>query len=111
MNPTRSTLRLRKLVLAQACALFAVSLASAQQTKQDPVRAAQDAQALAKYDKNKNGKLDADEMAAMTAEQAKPADSDILLLTPFQVDASKDKGYAAENTLAGSRLNSKLEDL
>jgi len=47
----------------------------------------------------------------MTAEQAKPADSDILLLTPFQVDASKDKGYAAENTLAGSRLNSKLEDL
>lgn len=112
MKPTRSTLRLRKLLLAHACATFALSVASAQQTKPDPVRAAQDAQALAKYDKNKNGKLDPDEVSAMAAEtSAAAASSDILLLTPFQVDASKDKGYAAENTLAGSRLNSKLEDL
>lgn len=34
-----------------------------------------------------------------------------LVLTPFTVDTTKDKGYYAENTLAGSRLNSNLSDL
>lgn len=119
MNPTRSTQRLRKLVLAQACALFAVSLASAQQTKQDPVRAAQDAQALAKYDKNKNGRLDADEQAAMAADNnaaasaasASSSGAEVFLLSPFQVDASKDTGYFAENTLVGSRLRTNVSDL
>ena len=35
----------------------------------------------------------------------------VIVLTPFTVDTSKDKGYYAENTLAGSRLNSNLSDL
>ena len=36
---------------------------------------------------------------------------DPIVLTPFTVDASKDKGYYAENTLAGSRIRTNLGDL
>ena len=32
-------------------------------------------------------------------------------LTPFQVDATKEKGYFSPNTLAGTRLNSNIADL
>ena len=32
-------------------------------------------------------------------------------LSPFEVDGSKDVGYRAANTLAGSRLNTSLEDV
>ena len=32
------------------------------------------------------------------------------MLTPFTVDTTKDRGYQAENTLSGSRLNSSLAD-
>lgn len=32
-------------------------------------------------------------------------------LTPFEVQADKDSGYYAPNTLAGTRINSKVEDL
>jgi iron complex outermembrane receptor protein len=41
---------------------------------------------------------------------AAPAGGEIIELSPFTVDASKDKGYRAENTLAGSRLNTALRD-
>jgi len=34
-----------------------------------------------------------------------------IVLSPFTVDASKDKGYFAENTLAGSRMNTNIADL
>ncbi|PTX92466.1 TonB-dependent receptor plug domain-containing protein [Opitutus sp. ER46] len=81
-----------------------------------------DAATLAKYDTNHNGVLDTDEQAAMRAAQAAPAASttaakpeagagDIIELSPFQVDASRDKGYFAENTLAGSRMNTNISDL
>ena len=33
------------------------------------------------------------------------------MLSPFQVASDADKGYQALNTLSGTRLNSKLEDL
>ena len=39
-----------------------------------------------------------------------PAADDIIELSPFTVDASADKGYRAANTLAGSRLNTSLND-
>jgi len=42
---------------------------------------------------------------------AEETSDDILILSPFTVDAKKDKGYFAENTLAGSRMNTKLSDL
>src|SRR5471032_1025170 len=81
---------------------------------------AQDAATLQKYDKNHNGILDPDEIAAMQADQAAaaktpvtnaPASKDVVTLNPFAVDASKDIGYYAENTLAGSRLNTNVGDL
>ncbi len=36
---------------------------------------------------------------------------EVLQLSPFQVAADTDRGYQALNTLSGTRLNSKLEDL
>lgn len=35
----------------------------------------------------------------------------VVQLSPFQVEAGTDRGYQALNTLSGTRLNSKLEDL
>ena len=85
-------------------------------------QAAPNAQTLAKYDKNNNGRLDPDEVAAMQADNARAAQtpvassssnsgSDVVTLNPFEVDASKDIGYYAENTLAGSRLRTNVGDL
>ena len=39
-----------------------------------------------------------------------PAPPTVVELSPFTVDSSRDTGYAAENTLAGSRLNARLRD-
>ena len=38
-------------------------------------------------------------------------DDDLLVLSPFVVNTAKDTGYFAENTLAGSRMKTKLSDL
>lgn len=46
---------------------------------------------------------------AIPALQAQDEDK-IFELSPFSVDVSGDVGYAAQNTLAGSRLNSRLKD-
>lgn len=50
---------------------------------------------------------------AQTPESAPPAATDdgVVLLSPFQVDSSQDKGYFAQNTLAGSRLRTNIADL
>ncbi|MCX6953020.1 MAG: hypothetical protein NTV51_12775, partial [Verrucomicrobia bacterium] len=63
--------------------------------------------AVAKYDKNKNGVLDPDELALMQADQAKEGGA--VKLTPFQVSTNKDRGYAAGNTLSGGRVDTPLE--
>ncbi len=39
------------------------------------------------------------------------ADEDIVVLSPFEVNASNDRGYQAISTLSGTRINSNLEDL
>jgi outer membrane receptor for monomeric catechols len=39
-----------------------------------------------------------------------PADDETVVLSPFTVNTSKDVGYLAGNTLAGSRLNTSLKD-
>jgi hypothetical protein len=41
---------------------------------------------------------------------AKPADDDVAILSPFEVSAGKDHGYAATQTLSGTRLNTRIED-
>ncbi|MBK1876065.1 TonB-dependent siderophore receptor [Pelagicoccus mobilis] len=48
---------------------------------------------------------------ALAFAQADSAEDEIFELSPFTVDGSKDVGYAAQNTLAGTRLNSELKDL
>jgi outer membrane receptor protein involved in Fe transport len=45
-----------------------------------------------------------------SAPQTVPAGDPVIELSPFTVDATADKGYRAENTLAGSRLNTSLRD-
>src|SRR5215207_6892492 len=61
---------------------------------------------LAKYDANKNGRLDPDEAAAMAAVEG--MSSDRVMLTPFEVSTNKDRGYAAGNTLSGGRADTPL---
>lgn len=39
-----------------------------------------------------------------------PPAGSVVELSPFEVNTSRDVGYAAENTLAGSRLNARLRD-
>ena len=50
--------------------------------------------------------------ASLSAQTSEDEDDDenIYELSPFEIDASKDTGYYAENSLAGSRLNSSLRD-
>ena len=107
----------QRLTLALACAAVVAQPALAQSAG----GAAPDAQTLSKYDKNKNGKLDPDELAAMQADQAKAAamavdtksegEEKVVELSPFEVNAGGDKGYYGTNTMSGTRLNSKLDDL
>lgn len=87
--------------------------------------AAPDARTLARYDTNRNGRLDADELAAQQADQARAAGAavttgatgesatgeKVIELSPFEVAAGSDRGYYASSSLSGTRLNSKLEDL
>jgi iron complex outermembrane receptor protein len=53
-------------------------------------------------------------LAAQTAAPPAPSPAqpkeDAVVLSPFVVDESRDLGYLAENTLAGSRLNTRLRD-
>lgn len=46
--------------------------------------------------------------AAPTTEAG--TEDDMVVLSPFEVNASRDVGYLAQNTLAGSRLNTELKD-
>jgi hypothetical protein len=109
-------------LLAAACV---VAIATPQlATAQTAPEAAPDARTLARYDKNGNGRLDPEELAALQADQARAAQAatstlsstplpsaEIVELSPFQVSGAADKGYYASNTLSGTRINSKLEDL
>jgi iron complex outermembrane receptor protein len=48
---------------------------------------------------------------AGAAEPVRPATAaEVVELSPFEVNTSRDVGYVAENTLAGSRLNARLRD-
>ena len=78
---------------------------------------------LAKYDTNKDGRLDSAETAAMQADEAKAAAAvtttagaaavamgDVVKLSPFEVTEANN-GYYASNTMSGTRLNAKIENL
>lgn len=103
------------LLLLAAFSLVLPRMADAQQAKP-----AVDAATLARYDANKNGQLDSAELAQLQAAEARQGSApiqasnsekeEVIDLSPFTV-VSDDRGYQASNTLSGTRLNSKLEDL
>ncbi len=95
------------LALAAPWPLYAQAVAPAATATAKPA----DSALLAKYDKNKNGIIDADERAAMDADMATAASSDVVSLSPFEVSAEKDTGYQATDTLAGTRLRTDLRDV
>lgn len=119
MNSLRRIHAAPRVALATACVAFAASIGRGQVAPASAPSAA----ALAKYDVNKNGQLDPAELAAQQADAAKAAAAvtttsttntsgeTVVELSPFQVNADEDKGYYASNSLSGTRLNSKIEDL
>lgn len=125
MNPTANPTRRLATTLTGLIAAAGAALCTASVHAQQASTTAPDAKTLAKYDINGNGKLDPDEIAAMKADEAKngvatstaaaPAGSNssgnVVTLDPFQVDVSKDNGYYGANTLSGTRLNSRVQDL
>ena len=82
------------LVLANPCSA---------QTAPKPV----DPTSLARWDKNKNGRLDPDELAAKAAAEASGARQETVLLTPFEVTADAADTYQATNTnsLTGTNVS------
>ncbi len=53
--------------------------------------------------------LRAQEAAEPTAPET--TEEEVTVLSPFEVHADKDRGYAATSSLAGSRLNTELRDI
>ncbi len=49
--------------------------------------------------------------ATPSASAAPATDEDVVVLSPFEVSASSNSGYAASTTLAGNRLNTELRDI
>src|SRR5829696_5027913 len=47
---------------------------------------------------------------AQVVQPAPPPSGEVVELSPFTVNTTSDVGYVAENTLAGSRLNTRLRD-
>src|SRR5688572_3936717 len=68
---------------------------------------------LARFDANRNGRLDPEELAARDAVLGRATRSNVgeeaMVMSPFEV-VSGDRGYHATNTMSGTRLNAKLED-
>lgn len=114
MKLTKTILIGLQRVLPMFAALATVPLAA--QTAPAAVTPA----ALAKYDLNKNGRLDPDELAAQRADETRAAAAvttapaapaaDTVTLSPFEVKEANN-GYYASTTMSGTRLNTKLEDL
>src|SRR5882724_12001032 len=109
MNSTpQSVTRCARLSLVLGCMALVTQPLSAQSVNATP---APDAKTLAKYDKNQNGKLDADELAAKQADDAKAASvpvastpaakEEVLELSPFEVSETNN-GYYARNTMSGT---------
>ena len=77
---------------------------------------------LARYDRNRDGRLDPAELATKQADEARAArvgtsaatptaaNEPAVQLSPFEVKEDN-TGYYATNTMSGTRMNTKLEDL
>ncbi len=108
---SRSRASTTTLLLFACSTLPIASSLSAQTPATDPLL-------LAKYDTNKNGRLDPEELAAIPAPARPPVTTtstasgpgDTVVLSPFEVTAAS-RGYYGSTTMSGTRLNSKVEDL
>lgn len=114
MNTQTKTM-VRRLTLALGGLAFPLApLATAQVASAGP----SDAALLARYDRNKDGRLDADETAAMDADQKRLAAETVRnagadepsLLSPFEV-VENTRGYYSANTMSGTRFNTNIGDL
>jgi outer membrane receptor protein involved in Fe transport len=115
MTP-RSRCPFRRLALVAAVALSLVGPASV--LAQNTVPARSDAATLAKYDANKNGVLDASELAAKEADDAKAraageagVPDDVSRLSTFTVTETQDIGYESMQTTSGMRTVQELKNL
>ena len=71
-----------------------------------------DAATLAKYDKNKNGVLDADELKQKQADEANSHRGEqVVELSPFEVRTDRDNGFSAVAAGDGTRLGLDLRDM
>lgn len=104
--PTRS---LHPLLGATALAILAGLLFAAPAFAQAPATARVSPQKLAKYDTNKNGVLDPDELEAMQRDDA-AAPGDAIELSPFTVNTDKDDGFTALNAGTATRLALDMKD-
>ena len=92
----------RLIALSTACLVLApAGFAQYTPSPVDPVT-------LAQWDKNKNGRLDPDELAAKTAAEASGAMKEIVTLTPFEVAADASDTYQAMNTNSITGTNTAL---
>ena len=98
MNSKLHLLRLRLALLARFSLLLLAAASSRAQTAPAPSRAAAPDAAQKTV------------VPVSTQPAAKSADEDIVALSPFEVVADA-KGYFASNSMSGTRLNSKIEDL
>jgi hypothetical protein len=89
--------RLRLIAVAAGCLFLSGSVAMAQAVRQDTPEASAP---------------NATPISVTTQPVTAPSiDDDVIMMSPFQVDATKEKGYFAENTLAGSRMRTNIADL
>jgi hypothetical protein len=86
------------------CLSVALTAALSAQSASGPSASPAD---LARYDRNKNGRLDPDELRAKTADEEK-AKADMITLTPFEVTADLSDTYDATNTNSVTGTNTSL---
>ena len=108
----KTTLRSRpfsaRRLLQALTALLTFALPGRAQSTAAPANAAE-AQNLAKYDRNQNGRLDPDELAAQQADQTKTLKvAETMVMSPFEVRTDKDTSYGALNSNSISLFNMEL---
>jgi len=98
----------RKTAATSLCALAATALAHAQTAAPDvkPVESTKTNSAVAATQP-----VIPVEKKSTPSSTSADDESEIVVMTPFTVDAKKERGYYAPNTLSGTRINSKVENL
>lgn len=91
-----------------ACAFLLIALAAASAQSVAPASPIPAAADLARYDRNRDGRLDAAELAAKRADD-EAARAGTVTLSPFEVVTSRDTSYGALNSNSISAFNMELQ--